>query len=259
MTYCVGLTLDDGLVYISDTRTNAGVDDISVFGKMHTIVKPGERTMTMLSSGNLATTQMVVNILENRIKAESDFESRLADASTMFEAADIVGSTLRKVIGSFADKGSDGEKKFHGTMILGGQIAGDEPRLFLIYPEGNFIEASKDTPYFQIGETKYGKPILIRAYSRSMCFEDAVTLLLVSFDSTIKSNLSVGLPLDVQVYTRDSFRQGLQFRIDKGNDYYEMISSGWGDALRRAFDRLPKFSFDASVAAESEHFESRSA
>ena len=193
------------------------------------------------------------------MKAESEPESRLMNASTMFDAAKIVGAALRKVIGSFADNGRSAENKFHGTMILGGQISGDEPRLFLIYPEGNFIEASTDTPYFLIGETKYGRPILIRAYNRRMRFEDAVKLLLVSFDSTIKANLSVGLPLDIQVYRRDSLRAGTQFRIEKDNEYFNMISTGWGDALRNAFDRLPNFSFETSFSSDSTRIQSRSA
>ncbi|MDE0306384.1 MAG: peptidase [Albidovulum sp.] len=259
MTYCVGLTLDEGLVYIADTRTNAGVDDISTFRKLHAVDTPGERSMTLLSSGNLATTQMVINILKDRMKSCSNRDAHLMNASSMFEAAKIVGTTLRNVINTFSENERSTEKKFDGTMILGGQIIGDEPRLFLIYPEGNFIEASIDTPYFQIGETKYGRPILIRAYNRQMGFEDAVKLLLVSFDSTIKANLSVGLPLDLQIYKRGSFCTGMQFRIEKDNEYFNMISSGWGEALRNAFDRLPDFSFETSIDPNLAKIQSRAA
>ncbi|MEM7320950.1 MAG: proteasome-type protease [Pseudomonadota bacterium] len=243
MTYCVGLLLDKGLVFISDTRTNSGVDNISTFRKMFTWNVPGNRSVTLMTAGNLATTQAVVSLLDERAKEPAAREPGILATSSMFQVATLVGDTLKEVIATHADNGERADAAFNATMILGGQVGNGEPRLYLIYPEGNFIEASFDTPFFQIGETKYGRPILVRAYERSMSFEDAVKLLLVSFDSTIKANLSVSLPLDVHVYKKDSLEQGQMFRIQQDDPYYESISSGWGVALRDAFGHLPPFSF----------------
>ncbi len=243
MTYCVGLKLNRGLVFMSDTRTNSGVDNISVFRKMYTWSAPGDRVMTLLAAGNLATTQSVVSLLDERSKAPAERQPSILELPTMFRVAQHVGATLRDTISSHAETGERADSAFNATLVLGGQIAGMPPRLFLIYPEGNFIEASDDTPFLQIGENKYGRPILVRAYDPDMSFEDAVKLLLVSFDSTIKANLSVGLPLDVSVYEADSLTPRPQLRIDADDPYYRSISSGWGDALRAAFDSLPEFSF----------------
>jgi putative proteasome-type protease len=242
MTYCVGLTLDRGIVMMSDTRTNAGVDNVSVFKKMTTWQVPGERVITMMSSGNLATTQSVVSLLDERTKAPSERNPSILEAPSMFQIATIVGRTLRKVIRRTNGDGSDGG--FRATLIIGGQIAGSEPRLFKIYAEGNFIEAGEDTPFFQTGETKYGRPIIVRAYDPAMSFEEAIKLLLVSFDSTIKANLSVGLPLDVTVYARDSLRVTHEFRITQEDEYFNIVTNGWGNALKVAFSSLPDFTFD---------------
>jgi putative proteasome-type protease len=239
MTYCIGLKLDRGLVFMSDTRTNAGVDNVSTFRKMVTWEVPGERVLTLLSAGNLATTQAVVSILEERTKAPDARSPSVNEAPSMFQAARQVAGTLREVIESYEPSGPSGESQFAATLLLGGQIAGSAPRLFLIYPEGNFIEASAETPFFQIGETKYGRPILVRAYEPSMSFEAAVKLMLVSFDSTIKANLSVGLPIDLQIYEEGSLTQGLTRRFEADDPYFQTISRGWGDALKRAFDSLP--------------------
>ncbi len=243
MTYCVGLKLNRGLVFMSDTRTNAGVDNVSRFRKLFTWQVPGERTLVMMTAGNLATTQSVVSLLEERTKAPSERRPSILEMPTMFQIARYVGETLRDVIQSNSPTGQKADSAFNSTIILGGQVKGMEPRLFLIYPEGNFIEASDDTPFFQIGETKYGRPILVRAYNPAMTFEDAAKLLMVSFDSTIKANLSVGLPLDLQVVEKDALRLGLSKRIEGEDPYYQSISSGWGDALKKAFDSLPGFSF----------------
>ncbi len=243
MTYCVGLRLDHGLVFMSDTRTNAGVDNISTFRKMTSWEKPGERVVTLMTAGNLATTQAVISLLDERMKAAADRSSTIYEAPSMFQVARLVGQTLREVIADNVDSGMRGDTTFNATILLGGQIKGSEPRLFLIYPEGNFIEASADNPYFQIGETKYGRPILVRAFDPSMSFEQAVKLLLVSFDSTIKANLGVDLPLDLQVYSTDSFKLGNTSRIERTDPYFETISNGWGNALKLAFDSLPDFSF----------------
>ena len=243
MTYCVGMKLDRGLVFMSDTRTNAGVDNVSKFRKLFTWSKPGERALVLMTAGNLATTQAVVSILEERTKAPSERRPSILELPTMFQIARLVGETLREVIQANAATGQKADSTFNSTMILGGQIKGIEPRLFLIYPEGNFIEASDDTPFFQIGETKYGRPILVRAYDPGMSVEEAVKLLMVSFDSTVKANLSVGLPLDLQIVEKDAIRLGPSKRIEADDPYFAQISSGWGDALKKAFDSLPPFKF----------------
>ena len=239
MTYGVGMRLDRGLVFMADTRTNSGVDNVSVFRKMFHWHVPGERTLTLLTAGNLATTQAVVSILDERSKAPEDREPSILVAPTMFQVASLVGSVLRDTIARHHDGGEVAESTFGASVILGGQIAGMPPRLFLIYPEGNFIEASDDTPFLQIGETKYGRPILVRAYQPTMSFEDAVKLLMVSFDSTVKANLSVGLPLDLTVYETDSLELRPTRRITADDTDYRAESSGWGDSLRTAFDSLP--------------------
>lgn len=244
MTYCCGMMLDRGLVLMSDTRTNSGVDNVSIFRKMFHWSLPGERVVAMMTAGNLATTQAVVSKLEERSKAPSERQNTVLEAPTMFQVATIVGKLLRETIQERdADNGMQSATSFTASIILAGQIKGMEPRIFLIYPEGNFIEAQPDTPFFQIGETKYGRPIIIRGYDPAMSFEDAVKLLMVSFDSTIKANLSVGLPLDLLVIERDKFEPLHQRRIDGSDPYYRAISSRWGEALKRAFHSLPDYSF----------------
>lgn len=240
MTYCVGMKLDRGLVFMSDTRTNAGVDNISVFKKMHSWEVPGDRVITLMSAGNLATTQAVVSILEERTKAPSDRNPSLLEAPSMFQVARMVAKVLRDVISEHDSGGMQASSAFNATLILGGQIDGTAPRLFMIYPEGNFIEAGDDTPFFQIGETKYGRPILVRAYRPEMSFAEAVKLLMVSFDSTIKANLTVGLPLDLQFYEEGSLVLGYQSRIAPNDPDYQRISNGWGEALTLALDSLPE-------------------
>lgn len=228
---------------MSDTRTNAGVDNISTYKKMQTWERPGERLITLLSAGNLATTQAVFGILEEHEKAAAQRSPGIMETSSMFQTARLVGETVRSVIRDAADGGPKSEATFAATFILGGQIEGGQTRLFLIYPEGNFIEATLDNPFFQIGEHKYGKPILVRAYDPDMTFEKAAKLLLVSFDSTLKSNVSVGLPLDLQIYENDSLRRGYERRLTAEDPYYRQVSDGWSDALRTAFNSLPDFSF----------------
>lgn len=241
MTYCVGIKFDRGLAFMSDTRTNAGIDSISTFRKMFTWSKKGERVIVLLAAGNLATTQAVVSLLDERSKAPSERMPSLLETPSMFQTARVVGNLVKEVIASSAPAGQS-QDAFSASFVLGGQIKGSEPRLFMIYPEGNFIEAGSDTPFFQIGEAKYGKPILIRAYDRAMSFEEAAKLLMVSFDSTLKSNLSVGMPLDMLFYERDSFEIAFQKRITKDDPYFRTISDGWSDALRTAFGSLPDFS-----------------
>ncbi len=244
MTYCVGMVLDRGLVLMSDTRTNSGVDNISTFRKMFHWSVPGERMIAVMTAGNLATTQAVISQLEERTKAPSERDNALLKGPTMFQVVTEIGRLLRNTIEAAQSiNGDSGKGRFTATMIVAGQIAGMEPRLFMIYPEGNFIEASWDTPFFQIGETKYGRPILLRGYDQSMNFEDAVKLLMVSFDSTLKANLSVGLPLDLLVIGKDKFAPTHEHRITAEDPYFDTISSGWGDALRSAFHSLPSYRF----------------
>jgi putative proteasome-type protease len=240
LTYCVGLKLDRGLVFMSDTRTNAGIDNISIFRKMHVWEEPGDRVIVLLSAGNLATTQNVVSLLNERAKAPAERKPTLLKTPSMFQTARLVGDTVKEVIHSTASSGERAES-FYASFILGGQIKGAEPRLFMIYPEGNFIEAGLDTPFFQIGETKYGKPIIVRAYDPAMSFAETAKLLMVSFDSTLKSNLSVGLPLDLLFYETNTFKIALRKRIGYDDPYYRTISSGWSNALKEAFKSLPDF------------------
>jgi len=244
MTYCVGMVLDRGLVLMSDTRTNSGVDNISTFRKLFHWSVPGERMIAVMTAGNLATTQAVISQLDERTKAPAERDNALLKGPTMFQVATEIGRLLRTTIETAqAVGGESGKGRFTDTMFVAGQIAGMQPRLFMIYPEGNFIEASWDTPFFQIGETKYGRPILIRGYDRDMTYEDAVKLMMVSFDSTLKANLSVGLPLDLLVIGKDAFAPSHEHRVTAEDPYFDKISSGWGNALKSAFHSLPAYVF----------------
>ncbi len=241
MTYCAALKMNDHLIFMSDTRTNAGVDNISKFRKMFTWSVPGERVITLMTAGNLATTQAVVSLLDERSKAPAERDPTLMQVPTLFQAARLIGDTLNEVVNSHAEDGQQAEASFGATLIMGGQIAGMEPRLFMIYPEGNFVEAGAETPFFQIGETKYGRPIILRAFDPAMRVEQALRLLCVSFDSTLRANLSVGMPLDVHVYDGDSLVEGDQFRIEETNAGFKSISDGWSLSLKTALDGLPEF------------------
>jgi putative proteasome-type protease len=241
MTYCVGLLVDRGVVFMSDTRTNAGIDNISVVSKMRTWDVPGERFLCLLSAGNLATTQGAIALLEERLVEPAKRKPAILDQPSMFQTAKLVGDTLKEVIAHTSPTGESADSRFSGSFILGGQIKGGRPRLFMIYPEGNFIEAGADNPFFQIGEHKYGRPIIIRTYDRAMALEDVAKLLLVSFDSTIRSNLSVGLPIDLQFYETDRLAAGHRHRFDGRDPYYRTVSEGWSDALKSAFERLPAY------------------
>jgi len=241
MTYCIGVRLDHGLVFMSDTRTSAGVDNFAVSKKMFHWQVPDERAITIMTAGNLATTQSLISLLAERSVSEGERDPSILRQPTMFQVARLVGATLREVIAGSSPSGQTSEDQFGASIILGGQIKGGKPTIFMIYPEGNFIEITDDTPFFQIGETKYGKPILVRAYDSGMDFADAIKLLLVSFDSTVKSNLSVGLPFDLQIYENDSFSSDRIKRINAEDEVYQAISTGWGNALRDAFQQLPSY------------------
>lgn len=242
MTYCIGMRINTGLVFMSDTRTSAGVDNFATSKKMFTWSTAGERAITIMTAGNLATTQAMISLLEERSKSPEDRDPSILRQPTMFQVARLVGATLKEVIVDSSPTGQTSDDQFAASVIVGGQIGAGPPTVFLVYPQGNFIEITDDTPFFQIGETKYGKPILVRAYDRNMSFEEAIKLLLVSFDSTVKSNLSVGLPFDLMVYETDSFDTSRQKRVGKDDPVYQSISTGWGDALRDAFQLLPSYS-----------------
>ena len=245
MTYCVGIKLDAGLVFLSDSRTNAGLDAISTFRKMIVYEKPGDRFMVLLSAGNLSISQSVREILQvEKIDNGDRPPITIWNAESLFDAVRVLGSAVRRVYEQDGPSLKAAGVDFNASMIFGGQVKGEAMRLFLVYSAGNFIEATRETPFFQVGESKYGKPILVRAYDPGMSFEEAVKLLMLSFDSTIKANLSVGLPLDIHLYQADSLKTGIVRRIERDDAFYEMISSGWGEALRAAFDRLPAYSLD---------------
>ena len=238
MTYCVGLLVDTGLVMLSDSRTNAGVDQINTFRKMWTFQQATDRLLVLMSAGNLAITQAVVNLLQENPEGP-DERPLLYQASNMFNAARVVGDALRKIHERDAESLKEQGHEFNGTFILGGQIKGEEPRLFHIYSAGNFIESSVDTPYFQIGESKYGKPIIDRVITRSSSLPQAAKCALVSMDSTIRSNLSVGPPLDLAIIRRDEFKLATHISIDMDNEYFKMIRTRWGFALKEVFSELP--------------------
>jgi putative proteasome-type protease len=238
MTYCVGLLVDTGLVLLSESRTNAGVDQINTFRKMATFQRPNERVLVLLSAGNLAITQAVVNLLHDAPE-NSDEPARIFRATNMFNAARVVGDALREVHERDAAYLKEQGHEFNGTFILGGQIRGEEPRLFHVYSAGNFIESSRETPYFQIGESKYGKPIIDRVISRSSSLAQAAKCALVSMDSTIRSNLTVGPPLDLAIVRRDEFKLATHISIDFEHEYFQMIRTRWGFALQEVFSELP--------------------
>jgi putative proteasome-type protease len=237
MTYCVAMSLDAGMIFASDSRTNAGVDQISRFSKMRTFVRDGDRVIVMLSSGNLSITQNAINILEQRARAGE--ELNLWNATSMFEVARLLGDTLREVKTRDGPYMAQNNIDPNANFIVGGQIRGEVQRLFDVYSEGNFIEATPETCYFQIGESKYGKPVLDRVLERDTSLVDATKCTIVSFDSTMRSNISVGLPIDLVVYEADALKIRLQRRIEETDPYFQMIHAQWGAGLRRVFAELP--------------------
>lgn len=237
MTYCVGLLLEQGLLFASDTRTNAGVDQVAIAPKMHVFDLPGKRVIVLLTAGNLAITQAVVNLLKTQIHAKS--AKHLHNASNMFEVAGLVGDAMRLVHQRDGDYLQKHGIEFNASVLVGGQIAGEKPRLFNVYAAGNFIETTSDTPYFQIGETKYGKPIIDRVVKHNSDMMDAVKCVLISFDSTIRSNISVAAPIDVMIYRTDSLHASCQKRLTEQDPYYASVRKGWGEGLKEVFSALP--------------------
>jgi putative proteasome-type protease len=250
MTYCVGIKLNAGLVFLSDSRTNAGVDNISTYRKMIVYEKPGDRFMVLLSAGNLSISQSVREILQvEQLKEEgSEQPITIWNATSMFDAARVLGQAVRHVYERDAQALKNSGVEFNVNLVFGGQIRGENMRLFQVYSAGNFIEATSETPYFQVGEYKYGKPVLDRVITPDTSLDEAAKCALVSMDSTMKSNLSVGPPLDLVVYEANSFRSDKIVCIDSQNPYFRMLHSGWGQKLREVFDSLEDPVWDDSHA-----------
>jgi putative proteasome-type protease len=240
MTYCIGIRLNAGLVFLSDSRTNAGVDQISTYRKMIIYERPDDRFMVMLSAGNLSISQSVRELLqvEKIDNGPNDPPLTIWNAPSMFDAARVLGATVRRVYTEDAASLKNAGVEFNISMILGGQIRGEAMRLFQVYSAGNFIEATRETCYFQIGESKYGKPVLDRLITPTTPLETAAKCALVSMDSTLKSNLGVGLPLDLLVYREGELATDRVVCIDERNPYFQMIRSSWGQRLREVFDSL---------------------
>jgi putative proteasome-type protease len=262
MTYCVGIRLDAGLVFLSDSRTNAGLDAISTFRKMMIYERPNDRFMVMLSAGNLSISQSVREILQVEKVDRGPHEEPLTiwNATSMFDATRVLGSAVRRVYeqdgASLRAAGID----FNTSMIFGGQIKGEAMRMFLVYSAGNFIEATRETCFFQVGESKYGKPILDRVLTPATPLDEAAKCALVSMDSTLKSNLSVGLPLDLLIYRDGEFRSDRVVCIDEHNPYFGMIRNTWGQRLKEVFEGIEDPAWDGGQAqhplmTSSERFE----
>lgn len=234
MTYCIGILLDDGVVLASDSRTNAGIDRVSTFRKMFTFEKPGERFFTLLTAGNLSLTQGVVSMITEWLDTENP-ERDLFAVTSMFGAARVVGTALREVHNVDGGYLQQHDVDFSASFILAGQVLGGQLRLFMIYDAGNFIEAMGDTSYFQCGEVKYGKPILDRIIRSDISLSDAAKCALISFDSTMRSNVSVGPPIDLMIYRRDSLKLGFTIRLEDDDPYLQAIREGWGGAIHKAF------------------------
>ena len=238
MTYCVAMSLDAGMIFASDSRTNAGVDHIARFSKMRVFTRDADRVIVMMSSGNLSITQNAINVVEQKARGGDD-QLHIWNAHSMFDVARLLGDALREVKGRDGPYMEQHNIDASANFILGGQIQGEAPRLFEVYSEGNFIEATPDTCYFQIGESKYGKPVIDRVVHRGTSLLDATKCTIVSFDSTMRSNISVGLPIDLLAYEADTLGIKLQRRVDESDPYFQMVHTQWGEGLRRVFAQLP--------------------
>ena len=237
MTYCIGVMLDEGMIFSSDSRTNAGVDNFAHFCKMTVFERPGDRVIVLLSSGNLAGTQAVIGVLNKRCADPA--APNLWSAQTMFDVAMLVADAMRDIERRDGEYLQENEAGFNASFILGGELRGEPPRLFRIYAEGNFIEAGADTPYFQTGEAKYGKPIIERVITPRTPLAEATKCVLVSFDSTMRSNLSVGMPIDLLCYERGTLEVRKRCRFHEGDPYFTALSSEWSEGTRRVFRQLP--------------------
>ena len=235
MTYCIGVLLDEGMIFASDSRTNAGMDSVATFCKMTIFERRGDRVIVLLSSGNLAGTQAVISILRQRC-ADGDSPANIFGARTMFDVLVLVTDAMREI----ENRDAEYLEGFNASFVVGGQIAGEPMRLFRTYAEGNFIEAGTDTHFFQTGETKYGKPILDRVLTRSTPLPEATKCVLVSFDSTMRSNLSVGMPIDLVCYEQDSLQVRYRRRIEADDPYFTALSHDWSEGTREVFRELPE-------------------
>jgi putative proteasome-type protease len=243
MTYCLGIKVDAGLVFASDSRITAGIDYISTYGKLHTFQPAADRIFVILTSGNLGTTQELLDWVRRDLDRGPD-QISLRSVGYVFEAARYLGQTLFTIEqthdAAFRSSGVSGS----ATLILGGQIAGRPPDLFLIHPEGNYVAASPETPFLQLGEFKYGKPILSRIASATLSLNDAARLALISFDAALKSNLSVGPPIELAMLPRDTFKLSQQLTLDANSDLFREVSGDWDAAMHAAFEKLPRFSWE---------------
>jgi len=251
MTYCVGIKLNAGLVFLSDSRTSAGVDNISIFRKMIVYEQPGERFMVLLSAGNLSLSQSVREILQTEQLVQGDGSPPVTiwNARSMFDAVRVLGQAVRHVYERDGEALKQSGLDFNVSFVFGGQVKGEGMRLFMVYAAGNFIEATTETPYFQLGESKYGKPVLDRVLTPHTPLDEAAKCALVSMDSTMKSNLSVGLPLDLVVYEANKLESDRVICIDADNPYYRMMHTSWGQKLREVFDSIEDPVWDDAATA----------
>ncbi len=236
MTYCVAMLLEQGVLFASDSRTNAGVDHIATFRKMHLFQDGSDRRIVIVSAGNLATTQSVISLLQKQVKIGDE---HILGMHSLYDVATQVGRTVREVIARDSGQQAQGSVDFSCSLIVGGQIRGEQPRLFNVYAQGNFIEATADTPYFQIGESKYGKPIIDRVITAQTSLAQAVKCALISFDSTIRSNISVGPPIDVLLHHRDDFQLQEPYRFEESHPYLQQLRQAWSSGLNQLFASLP--------------------
>jgi putative proteasome-type protease len=243
MTYCLAISVNKGLVFASDSRSNAGVDYITTYSKMHSFVWPGERICVLLTAGSLATSQAVINVIKNDLE-NPKAKFNLRKGNHLHEVAHYVGQLSQTEQRQHAEAMKKNAGALEASFLLGGQIAGQAPEIFLIYPEGNYISASPETPYLQIGENKYGKPILDRIISPTTSLEDAARCALVSLDSTIRSNISVGPPLELAMHCVDEIEEPYHMRLTLNSPMYKSLQKGWNEGLRRAFNRLPRFEWE---------------
>lgn len=240
MTYCVGIHVNDGLVLLADTRTNAGLDNVATYRKLHLFETAGERVLALATAGNLSLTQAVLSLLREGVRnEETDDLERLIDVQTMFQAVQLIGRAIREVYKLYGSHFEETGLGFDISFLLGGQIKGDEMKLYLIYAAGNAIEASSETPFLQIGEHKYGKPILDRGVKANLDLYEALKLSLISMDSTMRSNLGVGMPLDVVIIRKNAMQSELVHRIEPGEPYFHDLRERWSAALRAAHNAIP--------------------
>ena len=243
MTYCLAISVNKGLVFASDSRTNAGVDYVTTYSKMQVFVWPDERMCVLLTSGNLATSQAVMNVIRDDLE-DPKAKFNLRKGKHLHEVAHYVGQLSQKEQRQHADAMNKSRSSSEASFILGGQIAGQPSEIFLIYPQGNYISASPETPYLQIGENKYGKPILDRVITSSTTLEDAARCALVSLDSTIRSNISVGPPVELAIHTTDIIEEPYYLKLTLNSPMYKSLQKQWNEGLRRAFKRLPRFEWE---------------